>query len=144
MQGKLIDAPDPIELGRKLELWTSRYQNQDAIIASGCVPVRVTVGRPRFKLRYELGGFVPDAAPYGALFKINDRDEFTEAYTARLETVGIESIAASLAALGDKLVLLCYEDVTKDGEWCHRQVFADWWTIKIGTKVQELPPVAQR
>jgi hypothetical protein len=36
------------------------------------------------------------------------------------------------------VVLLCFEDLTKPGEWCHRRSFAAWWDEKTGQKVDEL------
>ena len=35
-------------------------------------------------------------------------------------------------------VLLCYEDVHKEGVWCHRQIFAAWWQEQTGKVVSEL------
>ena len=41
-------------------------------------------------------------------------------------------------------MLLCYEDLDKvypDGEreWCHCQVFAEWWRARTGEVIRELP-----
>jgi hypothetical protein len=54
------------------QIYTSRYQNQEAIIASGLVPVRVTVGHPRFRLRYELKATIRELAPYPDMLKMTD------------------------------------------------------------------------
>jgi hypothetical protein len=35
-------------------------------------------------------------------------------------------------------VLLCYEDVRKEGVWCHRQLFSQWWEEQTGQVVTEL------
>lgn len=45
---------------------------------------------------------------------------------------------------GKALVFLCFEDLTKDGEWCHRRMFAEWWQRKTGMKVEELMPLASQ
>jgi hypothetical protein len=37
-------------------------------------------------------------------------------------------------------VCLCFEDLTKPGLWCHRQIFARWWTEETGEAVPELEP----
>jgi len=36
------------------------------------------------------------------------------------------------------LVLLCWEDIRKPGEWCHRTMFAEWWAEHSGQGVLEL------
>ena len=40
-----------------------------------------------------------------------------------------------------RLVLLCFEDLSKPGEWCHRRIFADWWKDITGDHVRELGPL---
>lgn len=40
--------------------------------------------------------------------------------------------------MGKPVVLCCYEDVRKPGEWCHRLVFAEWWFKRTGEKIIEL------
>jgi hypothetical protein len=36
--------------------------------------------------------------------------------------------------------LLCFEDLTKPGLWCHRRPFANWWLENTGEVVPELEP----
>lgn len=121
---------------------TSRYQAREKIAASGLAPVGTTVGRPRFKLGYELAGMASNLAPHGCL-QIEDRARFAAAYRGRLNRVGVGPISRLLAGLAQKaavdgVVLLCFEDLTKPGEWCHRRVFADWWLEQTGEQVVEL------
>jgi rubrerythrin len=40
---------------------------------------------------------------------------------------------------GERLVLLCFEDVLA-GESCHRRTFAQWWEEQTGQEVPELDP----
>jgi len=125
----------------ELLLATSRYQARDLILASGLAPVRTTVGRPRFRLGYELAGFASELAPYGA-FGVDDPVEFERRYVDRLERAGVASIGATLQAIAHRAgspgcVLLCFEDVLA-GESCHRRVFAAWWEAKTGQPVLEL------
>lgn len=128
------------------ELCTSRYSNADLILEAGALPVRITLGHPRFKLRYVLAGTCMALAPKG-LKDVKDDDEFERLYRARLESFGVEGIRRMLSdiaaphAQGDAvplLALLCYEDLTKPGEVCHRRMFASWWTERTGQKVEEL------
>ncbi|MBA7533073.1 hypothetical protein ES705_25308 [subsurface metagenome] len=52
-----------------MRIWTSRYGNQEAIIKSNAIPVRITVGKPRFQLRYELAEEIHIFKPAGMKLK---------------------------------------------------------------------------
>jgi len=126
-----------------MKIYTSRYSNQKGIIESGLVPVRITLGKPKFELSYDYDE-LRMLAPYG-LFGIDDKNEFTRKYREYLNQHGIKKIRKALHEISQKhggkgLVLLCYEDVHKSGEWCHRRLFADWWKDKTGEDIEELPP----
>lgn len=132
-----------VEQVRKVPLFTGRYAAWDSIaeaIANGIVPVRVTLGHPRFALKYELAGTIMELAPKG-MKDVPDDDEFTRLYRARLESFGVDRLRrrfADVAGDAKGLVLCCYEDLTKPGEFCHRRVFAEWWEEQTGEKVEEL------
>jgi hypothetical protein len=107
------------------------------------VPVRVTLGRPPRWFFHEWEE-VRLIAPTPSIFKVEDDDEFRALYVARLRDLGPERIEESLRELsdrhpGERLVLLCYEDVLK-GEVCHRRMFAAWWRAVTGERVPELDP----
>ena len=38
-----------------------------------------------------------------------------------------------------KLVLLCFEDIRKPENWCHRTLFAEWWLAHTGEVIEEMP-----
>jgi hypothetical protein len=118
---------------------TSRYQAGDKIEASGLVPVGITVGPPRFKIPYrDRLVYVREAAPKG-LRSIEDRDEFLVAYYRLLEEHGFEFYVERFTVIAREapgVVLLCFEDTEKD--FCHRQAFAVWWSMRGGKKVREL------
>jgi hypothetical protein len=126
-----------------MRLFTSRYQNQQIIAASGLVAIGITVGRPRFRLDYQLAGIIRELAPSGDLFAIDERAVFAPIYEARLERLGVTGIRSLVRSLsgGAAAVLLCFEDVTshEGSVWCHRQVFAAWWERQTGEIVLELP-----
>ncbi|MBA7645334.1 hypothetical protein ES703_53089 [subsurface metagenome] len=112
-------------------IWTGRYADQAAIVRSGAVPVCITVGRPRFRLQYKLVEEISLFAPNGHLFTMNDPEELRKALYARLDRAGIEKVRGILSNIsarhgGRDLILLCFEDLRKPGEWCHRQLIADW------------------
>lgn len=123
-----------------MKIYTSRYSNKE--LRSGMyTPVGITVGSPRFRLGYTLMGNIKELAPYGSLFKVNDRKEFTEKYFAKMDKVGVDKVRAIFdmyKRYGKDIVLLCYEDVREPGEWCHRLVFAEWWKARTGEEIVEL------
>jgi hypothetical protein len=124
-------------------LFTSRYQNRGLADRLELVKVRTTVGAPRWKLPYPLERCAA-VTPYGAF----GEPDWRERYVARLEEIGVEEIGRQLAAISDRhggrdLVLLCFEDVYRDGdEACHRRAFAAWWQERTGEVVDELAPRA--
>lgn len=106
------------------------------------VPVRISVGRPRnIQTPMEHIGLL---APYGLLDRKLDRPTFTRLYIQRrLERAGIELIDKEFRALhaaypGLTLVLLCFENLTDPGAWCHRRIFAEWWEQQTGEVVPEI------
>ncbi len=126
----------------RLIVATARFFDRELIVASGLAPVQASLGAPRFPLGYELAGSVGMLAPYG-LLKIERRREFEQHYRRRLERFGAEKIAAVLQSLAagyeaPGVVLLCFEDLSKRGQWCHRRVFAAWWEKRTGESVPEL------
>lgn len=103
--------------------------------------VGIVRGLPRFRLEYQRAGNIIEIAPPREIFNISDKEKFTELYLAHLERIGVEKISEHLQpylALGKDVVLCCYEDVRKDDEWCHRQLFAKWWFEKTGAVISEL------
>jgi hypothetical protein len=126
-----------------VDLATGRYQTFRPELG---VPVRTTVGTPRFPLRYELDEFVRQLAPWGLFGKELSDDEFTVLYRERLEKIGVDVLRAEFEAIaarndGKRLVLLCFEDVLA-GQPCHRRTFAAWWAERTGQVVPELEPGA--
>jgi hypothetical protein len=126
-------------------LATSRYQNHELIIDSDLVPTRITLGAPRWKLRYSLAGHIPALAPTRAIFAIEDEGEFDSAYRLHLAGVGVQFINEEIQRVsaennGDRgLVLLCFEDLEVLGEnSCHRRAFARWWQEQTDQEVREL------
>lgn len=138
--GQMVLVPEPTPERTKAQkgfaIYTSRYQARDKVIASGCTPVGVTVGVPRFSLPYRYH-MVKELAPTG-LTRVDDENEFTRLYTKRLDAIGVDKIRERLvqAGHGGPVVLLCFEDTDKD--FCHRTVFARWWKQKTGEDVREL------
>ncbi len=121
-----------------MRIYTSRYQNKSLVLWPG-VKVGITHGRPRFTLGYSfhwLKLFAPDLT----MLQIKDQVEFSRLYGEKLDRIGIDTIMARLHQVsnGKDICLLCFEDLRKPGEWCHRQVLA-LWMGKHGVEVEELP-----
>ncbi len=128
-----------------LTLFTNRYQ---AYQPPQGVPVRITVGAPRFQLTYQLRHVVRELAPRREYFS-KPLPEFTSVYRADLDSLGAARVAARLQEIAEvekehRLVLLCFEDLTDPAQWCHRRIFAKWWKDVTGDEVRELGPLADR
>jgi hypothetical protein len=64
-------------------------------------------------------------------------------YRSRLDDLGVDEVRRLLTdcaerANNDRLTLLCFEDLTKPGQRCHRRLFATWWQESTGEVVFEL------
>jgi uncharacterized protein (DUF488 family) len=131
--------PLPTVEGDPAMIVTSRYQ---AWLPEHGIPVRTTVGNPRFWRGPKLV-YLSEIAPYG-VFKNPDlvtREEKIEAYEARLNR-NAGRIIERLDRLvtehpGQRIVLLCYENVLA-GEECHRRWFASWFKELTHVDVPEL------
>ena len=127
-----------------MAIWTSRYSNKE--LASGkYYPVGISIGKPRFRLGYELREQCYALAPKGYMLNM-DIERFKQAYYGKLKGIGTERIISIVTGLderarseGKELVLLCFEDVRVEGDWCHRNIFAEWWTENVGEIIEELP-----
>ena len=123
-------------------IYTSRYQNRELKEhPEDYTVVGVTRSLPKFPLGYKLAGNIIQIAPPGYLFSENDRSRFTPQYFRHMDKTGItliNSILEDYKLAGKPVVLCCYEDVRKEGEWCHRLVFAEWYYQKTGIIIPEL------
>jgi hypothetical protein len=138
-----LSEPDTIV---RFALVTGRYQLNEF---GGRLPIGITRRLPRWKLPYALAATVMEAAPTAAQLKISGDAEFTRSYRARLDEFGVghfRRVFSEIARKHDKLslALLCYEDLTKPGEFCHRRVFAQWWQEQTGQEVPELQAIPGR
>jgi hypothetical protein len=129
------------------QLFTSRFGARKLITASGLAPIRISLGGPRWPLGFALAGECPLLAPFGAMLKM-DQELYTRVYRDRLDRLGVATISAALQELSDQndgrgLVLLCFEDLAKPGQWCHRRLFAAWFEEQTGIPVPELVAVEQ-
>jgi hypothetical protein len=122
-------------------LYTSRYQR---FRPGQGLPVRTTAGFPRFRLGFELAGHARLVTPTWAMVNLGDEEVYRQRYVAMLDGRGLDAIEEELkeiahAARDDRLVLLCFCDLSKPDGWCHRRMFAAWWERETrGEEVLEL------
>ena len=122
-------------------IYTSRYSNPE--LKSGrYTTVRISIGTPRWPLGYTLDAAIKELMPFG-IFGIEDKTLFKEKYFQRLNKPGmfekIDLQLHDLSARGKDVVLLCYEDIRKGpSNWCHRNMFAEWWLHQTGEPIKEL------
>lgn len=115
------------------------------------VPVRSTVGGPKFGLRYRLEEHAKSITPYGVLGRTHDAAEYEVRYRARLDGQTGKAIAQELAQIANRhehvephrLVVLCFCDLSKPGAFCHRRMFAAWWEEHTGATVADLSPTQE-
>lgn len=115
------------------------------------LPVRISVGVPRFWSRAKTFPYLADLAPVG-LRKLKDA-EFDQAYIERLDGIGVDAIQAQFDELYDNyckpLVLLCYEkleaaDPADFDRACHRRTLARWFYEQTGYLIQEAQGLGPR
>ena len=135
---------EPVTL--PFRVWTSRYANPALRADDGLAKAGITLGRPQMPLRYvwtQERMLAPDSAWLHAA-----RPEFEWRMVVKLFDLGIERAEAilrresALVVPGKEprwrdVVLLCFEDVRRPGEWCHRQIVAAWLG-EHGLVVEEL------
>lgn len=121
-------------------IYTSRYSNPE-LNSGAYVPVAISVGKPRWPLKYKLAGEIMILAPTRAMIKMTDKEAYRNMYIERLNSYGVDRILKALRAFereGKDTVLLCFEDIRKPENWCHRTMFAEWWNEQTGEVIEEL------
>ncbi len=123
-----------------MKIFTSRYSNKALKDFDGVI-IGASVGYPRFPLPYKLT-FRPGLGPDRS-FKNAPYEEYLPLYIAKLDRLGVGAIMGDLDRLSQErgdadVVILCYEDIRIEGEWCHRRMLADYITQHTGIEVEEL------
>ena len=124
-------------------IYTSRYANKE-LSKEEYYAVAISLGLPKFPLKYKIRERSYEIAPKGNMLKM-EKGPYRDAYMRKLRDSGRDSIVnlvrrmEGTAAEEDKsLVLLCFEDVSKPEQWCHRTMFAEWWEEMTGEKIEEM------
>lgn len=126
-------------------IFTSRFHAVSEFATTGLrpgfVPCRISLGVPRTIIDAKAWPYIEELAPRGA-FGIEDEQEFETVYLNRLDRIGVDRIEARFRSIirdypGQPLALLCFEDVTVPKNWCHRTLFAEWWSRETGEVLEE-------
>jgi hypothetical protein len=124
-----------------MSIYVSRYANP-TLKSGDYVCVRISIGSPRWDLGYKLAGEIKELMPYGA-YGLEVKEEAEKVYRKRLEGYGVYKIRRILeelqARFNKDIVLLCYEDIRKEDNWCHRTMFSQWWYENTKELIAELP-----
>ena len=80
----------------------------------------------------------PALAPDRAWLKMG-RAQYEPLYMAKLAKLDPQKVWGDLTALadGEEPILLCWETLIKQGEWCHRRMAAAWLEQHLGHEVLE-------
>lgn len=126
-----------------MAIWTSRYSNQ--ILQNGkYYAVGISLGKPKFHVDYQIMNQLYELAPGGYTLRW-DYERFKRAYFEKLNNLGRRKVENRLLVessiahdTGKELVLLCFEDIRKPEEWCHRTLLAEWCRDNLGITINEL------
>jgi hypothetical protein len=134
------DRQPPPAIVPEGRLFTGSWRRLDAYEHAGLVPVRISLGLPRWlpEQRARSYPYMSELAPAG-IFHVEPIEEFTRLYVERLEAAGVARIDARFQAIaaahdGRPLVLCCFEAERRD---CHRGDFAAWWLQRTSEVVPE-------
>jgi hypothetical protein len=128
------------------EVATAAYSAYVAGVGHGFVPVRTSVGVPKFAgPAAREWPRCDELVPWGLLGNMPE-SAFTARYRARLEKIGADRIRESLIAIHERhghrpLMLLCFEPA---GAFCHRRLVADLWQEWTGQTIDEHEPDPRR
>jgi hypothetical protein len=105
------------------------------------VPVRISLGKPRWTPPgRERWVYLAELAPRPWYWR-RSRETFTACYLSQLNRLAddIETKLGWLAGHFGAVTLCCWErDPSDPSTWCHRRLWADWWTGRTGQQVPEL------
>jgi hypothetical protein len=99
-------------------------------------PIATSIGKPKWMPGIEQ---LRPAVPFGVFGEYDTEFAYRVAYEALLDkgsaALHRELVRLSAKYPGERLVLLCWCDITKAGNFCHRRMLADW----LATKDVEAP-----
>jgi hypothetical protein len=95
--------------------------------------------------------WLPEASSWPRYWPVTPRwayfyssaEEYERAFLAQLERYGARRIARELAQIArqqdaESLALCCWES---SPDRCHRGLFAAWWLVTVGERIEEVPEI---
>ena len=125
---------------------TARYANP-LISNDRYTPVRISLGRPKFRLSYRISSGLEILYPTARMLTMDDVSIYRETYVQLLNERGLGEILTAIhkvAVPGKETLLLCFEDLRVPGNWCHRRLFTEWFQRKTGKIIEELDEPKQQ
>jgi hypothetical protein len=122
-------------------LYTCNYSSFESSMGT---PIQTSRGYPKWPLRYALDVRMSELMPDRGLWGL-PVTEYVPRYRAQLDQIEVEALAAKFTRIAEsaaetRLVLMCFENLAKPDQFCHRTVFAEWWRDQSGQPVPELGP----
>lgn len=125
------------------QVWTGAYWHpkvKQAVQDGEAVAVGITLFGLKKSYGYVLTDSIKEFAPDHKLFRVNDYESFYEPFMARLERTWPIAESRLLGVMNDNpgkdVILLCFDRLDRDGDWCHRQLVAEFiakkWNVDVG------------
>jgi uncharacterized protein (DUF488 family) len=125
------------------QVWTGAYwhpQVKKSVQDGEAVAVGITLYGLKRSYGYALTDSIKELAPDRKLFLVDDYDAFYEPFMSRLENTWPVAESRLLGVMSDNpgkdVILLCFDRLDRDGDWCHRQLVAEFiskkWAVEVG------------
>jgi len=121
-----------------IEVYTSFWSSPELRDLDATM-VSISRGEPRWRLAFAYRR-LRNLAPNDEAWNAEDRAAFERAYTRQLEEIGAGAILDDLRRVGGgrPCVLLCWEKLSADDEYCHRLTLSRFLEREAGIRVPEL------
>jgi hypothetical protein len=131
----IVETPHPhFDKGTSKVMKTSYYHRAKAIGVEGIISISRSTPFWMGKIpKY------PTLAP-GPWFKAVDRQEYEQLYTEILNSLDPQVVWDELHNLvfPNEPILLCWEALKKEDQFCHRRFVAAWFTEHLGVSLLEV------
>ncbi|MCK4761964.1 MAG: DUF488 family protein [Candidatus Aminicenantes bacterium] len=116
-----------------MKIYTSNFKSMFSIQELGIIPISIAIKPPRWYKGERIMALAP------ALETLNwETTRYTQRYNQQLKSLNPLEIMnkIELITVGERdVALLCFEKV---GDFCHRQLVAQWLKATLGIEVTEL------
>ena len=116
-------------------IYTSYFAKHKKNAEPDIAYISIAVGNPKYPVEYDIVD-LNVLKPFG-IFRKYSGDAFKEKYFELLDRYGVPRIRREIErAKGqhETALLMCHE---KDKNDCHRSMFAEWWLLRTGERIDE-------